>query len=72
MLDNMIPVARETRKPEKVPVGSSLHAKKSIKVNGVMDRSLQSRTVRMRSSIRLIVLVSNMNLAPSIWKNIDI
>jgi hypothetical protein len=52
----MISVAREIRKRVKVPVGSSLHAKKPRKLSGVTDLSLQSKIVRTSSSILRIVL----------------
>lgn len=67
ILDKIISVAREIRNPVKVPVESSLHAKKPMKLNGVMDLSLQSRTFRTRSSILRIVLGSKMYLAPSTY-----
>jgi len=67
MLDKITSVAREMRNPTPVPVGSTFHAKKLMKVKGVMDRSLQSRTVRTRSSILRIVLGSKTYLAPSVW-----
>ena len=65
----MISVALEMRNPVKVPVESSLQAKKARKLNGVTDLSLQSRTPRTRSSILRTVLGSNMNLAPSTCKH---
>ena len=70
MFDKMISVALEIRKPIYAPVGSSLHAKKPVKLNGVMDLSLQSKTLRTRSSILRIVLGSKMYLAPSTYKPI--
>lgn len=65
ILDKMISEALEMRNPVKVPVESSLQAKKPRKLNGVTDLSLQSRTPRTRNSILRIVLGSNINLAPS-------
>jgi len=62
----MISVAWEMRNLVKVPVESTLHAKKARKQSGVTELSLQSKTLRTRSSILRIVLGSNMYLAPSI------
>lgn len=67
ILDKMIFVALEIRNPIKVPVGSSLHAKKSMKLNGVTDLSLQSKTLSTRSSMRRIVFVSKIYFAPSTY-----
>lgn len=69
ILDKMIFVVLEIRNSIKVPIGSSLHAKKSMKLNGVTDRSLQSKTLRTRSSMRRIVFVSNTYFAPSTYND---
>lgn len=65
ILDRIISVARETRNPVKVPVESSLQAKKLRKLKGVIDLSLQSKAPRTSSSILRIVFGSNIYLAPS-------
>lgn len=53
------------RKAVKVPNESSLAAKKLRKLNGVMDRSLQSNILSTRNSILWIVFGSNIYFAPS-------
>lgn len=60
------------RYPTLDPDGLTLQAKKQMKLKGVTDRSLQFRTLRTRSSILLMVLGSNTNLAPSIYKKINL
>uniref|UniRef100_A0A0A9D1U9 Uncharacterized protein n=1 Tax=Arundo donax TaxID=35708 RepID=A0A0A9D1U9_ARUDO len=59
-------VARSMRHLVCLPPGSTLQAKKSMKVNGVTDRSRQFSAVRTRSSIRPIVPGSKTYLVPSI------
>lgn len=58
--DRITCVARATRDRACRPPGSTLHAKKSMKVNGVTERSRQFSAVRTRSSIRTIVCGSKM------------
>lgn len=64
MSDKIISVDREMRCPKHEPEGSILQAKKPMKLKGVIDRSLQFRIVRTRSSILLMVLGLNTYLAP--------
>lgn len=64
ILDKIISAAREIRNPTNVPLASSFKAKNAMKLNGVTDLSLQSRTVSTRSSILRIVRGSKRNLAP--------
>lgn len=58
--DRITCVARAMSDRACLPPGSTLHAKKSMKVNGVTERSRQFSAVRTRSSIRTIVCGSKM------------
>lgn len=65
MVDRIIWVAPETKNLKKVPLESTLQAKNSTKVKGVIDRSLHFKAVRTRSSILKMVRGSNTKRAPS-------
>lgn len=69
MLDKIICVALEIRNPITLPLESSLYAKNPMKLKGVIDLSLQSKTPSTRSSILRIVFDSNINFAPSTWRS---
>lgn len=68
----IISVALEMRNLIKAPLESSLQAKKSIKLKGVIDRSLHFNAARMRSSILMIVRGSKTKAAPSTYKSSNI
>ena len=68
MLDKIICVALEIRNPITLPLESSLYAKNPMKLKGVIDLSLQSKTPSTRSSILRIVFDSNINFAPSTYE----
>lgn len=67
MVDRIIWVAPETKYLKKLPLESTLYAKNSMKVKGVIDRSLHFNALRTRSSILNMVRGSKMNRAPSTY-----